>query len=362
LKKKNFILSISLAFTKKNKKHFLIPFISILIGTMGLLVILSVIRGFNDYFVESITSFFPHILIEGSPDNSIKEAEKIISVSFKEGVILKNGEFSGIMQLSSDNSGLNNFNEFIIEGKTPQNYDEIAIGKVLSDELNVEKGDTVQIFSIKNNLQPETQNYKISGIFESGMYQYDSSFTLNKGDDLHWTAIYLKNPLKADDYIKNIEGNAVTWTEMNTTFTSAIAVNEFFAIIISLFVLVIAGFGIMNATLFSVLTRKREISILSSLGFTYRQTSLIFVIQSFLISISGIIFGLLIGFLVLAIIQNIQIPLPSDVFYIKYLPIKTHLSDILLTISIEIGISMIFSVLPARRAGKIDPMDVLKSE
>ena len=329
---------------------------------MGLLVILSVIRGFNDYFIQSITSFFPHILVEGSLNEPLQDTKKIINVSFDEGVILKNGEFSGIMRISSDEIGLESFGEFIIDGEIPSALDEIAIGQLLLEELKLQRGDSVQIFSMKNNIQTEMKNYTISGVFESGMYQYDSSFILSTGDNLYWTAIYLQNPLDADEYIKKIDGHTVSWTETNSSFTSAIAVNEFFAVIISLFVLIIAGFGIMNSILFSVLTRRREISILSSLGFTSRQTSIIFVLQSFLISITGILVGLIVGFIVLFIIQRIQIPLPSDVFYMKYLPVKTHLSDVGLTLLIELGISIFFSMIPARRASKVDPMDVLKNE
>ncbi len=329
---------------------------------MGLLVILSVIRGFNDYFIQSITSFFPHILIEGPLDEPLEETEKIITVSFDEGVILKNGDFSGIMKISSDETGLESFNEFIIDGEIPSSIEEIAIGQLLLEELKLKKGDNVQIFSMKNTIQTEMKNYTISGIFESGMYQYDSSFILSRGENLYWTAIYLENPLDANEYIKQIDAHTISWTETNSSFTSAIAVNEFFAVIISLFVLIIAGFGIMNSILFSVLTRRREISILSSLGFTSRQTSIIFVLQSFLISITGILAGLVVGFIVLFIVQRIQIPLPSDVFYMKYLPVKTHFSDVGLTLLVELGISIFFSLIPARRASKVDPMDVLKNE
>lgn len=355
---------LSVSFTRRDKKSFIIPLIAIIVGLTGLIVILGVINGFDNLLINSLTSFFPHVLVSEIDTNNIDtdNIQAIFPLNIDKGIIATEGNFSGFLLYETNDSGLEYMDGFIIEGKKPQNG-EILIGKVIAEELSVETGSEVQLSRIVNS-KPVTVSVNISGIISTGLYQFDSSLAVSGGSRVGYTAIYFDDPRKAGKFKETLPTSvkAYTWEELNESFSRALKTDEILALIITTFVLLLSGFGISNSMLYSVLTRKKEIGILSSMGLSPREISSVFGLQSFIIAIFGIIIGTISGLALSFAISKISIPLPSDLFYTDHLPVDLKLENILLAILFEFALTIFFSMFPTIKAGKTDPMEVLSYE
>ncbi|OAA31217.1 hypothetical protein AT15_06890 [Kosmotoga arenicorallina S304] len=355
------------SFALKEKKHFIIPVIAIGIGFAGLIVIISVIHGFDALLLDSLTGFFPHLLVDSTskPVEDLEGISRVFRMELSEGILSFNKDFKGVIIYGADDEGIDFFTRFVLSGTSPKR-DEILIGKALSESLELEPGDMVQI--TQGILSPLfSRKVKVSGILKTGVYQFDSNICIvNSEDNSGFWAIYLHDPRQAKKVKERlsgeISGNIYTWTELNEGFAKAVKVDELFALIITVFVVLLSGFGVMNAILYSVLTRRHEIGILSSLGLSPGYIAFVFWMQAIIVCIVGLLVGTVTGGISLFFISRVKVPLPEDVFYTTFLPVKVSLADFLIALAFELLLITIFSLFPSRHAGKIDPMEVLKYE
>lgn len=355
---------LSTSFTRRDKKSFVIPLIAIIVGLTGLIVILGVINGFDNLLIDSLTSFFPHVLISDTETQILdtREIQAIFPLNIDKGVISTADTFSGFLLYETNSAGLEYMKQFVVSGTLPK-IGEILIGKVMAKELVVEIGETIQLSRLMDG-KPTSVSAVISGIISTGLYQFDSSLAISEGNSNGYTAIYFKDPRIATSFKDNLPASvkAHTWEELNSSFSKALKIDELIALIITTFVLLLSGFGISNSVLYSVLTRRKEIGILSSMGLSPREISWVFGLQSFIIAIFGIIIGTVLGLSLSFALSKISIPLPSDLFYTDHLPVNLKVDNILMAILFEFGLTIFFSMFPAIKAGKTDPMEVLSYE
>lgn len=361
------ILELGRAFNSRNRKHFVLPFLAITIGLVGLIVVLSVINGFDSLLIESLTSFFPHLLVD-SPDYVPSETSEILTyfpLSIRESVVSMGSDFSGSFVYATNEDGLRYIGRFLQDGRMPLVEGEIVLGREIMEKLALSMGDTILLYSYKGR-EPVSKQYTVVGTLKTGIYQFDSSVCVVRGDLFDFTAVYLLDPMKADDFKRRIEGNTpfivYSWQELNQSFYKAVKMDEFFTVLITVFVVLLSGFGVSNSILYSVLTRKKEIAVLSSLGLSSKGISAIFGFQVAYIAAFGSATGVSAGVIISYLISKIQIPLPSDVFYATSLPVKVDPMHVLAAVIFEFSLAIVFSVVPARIAGKIDPMEALRHE
>ncbi|AKI96944.1 ABC transporter permease [Kosmotoga pacifica] len=357
---------LSKNFAFKEKKHFVIPVFAIGIGFAGLMVVLAVIHGFDALLLDSLTGFFPHLLVDSDikPVEDTNEFIAVFRIGMSEGVLSNGRDFKGVIIYDTDQVGLNFFSKFIVSGRYPE-AGEVLLGSRLSENMNLEPGEKVNITRVVDG-KPVSTEKTISGILRTGIYQFDSTICITRSRDGSFWAVYLDDPRNAEKVRikleKELTGDIYTWTELNGSFAKAVKIDEFFALIITFFVVLLSGFGIMNATLYSVLTRKHEIGILSSMGLSPGYIAFVFWLQAIVVSFIGLLIGAALGGVSLLIISNIRIPLPQDVFYATYLPVQLKLTDIFFAIVFEFFLVTMFSLMPTRYIGKIDPTEVLKYE
>jgi len=361
------ILELARAFSSRNRKHFVLPFLAIVIGLIGLIVVLSVINGFDSLLIESLTSFFPHLLVD-SPDyvpSGINELLTYFPLSIHEGVVSMGTNFSGSFVYTTNEDGLRYINRFLQDGRMPLAEREIVLGKEIMEKLALTIGDIILLYSYKGR-EPVSKQYTVVGTLNTGIYQFDSSVCVIRGDLFDFTAVYLLDPMKASEFKRRIEKDTsfvvYSWQELNQSFYKAVKMDEFFAMLITVFVVLLSGFGVSNSILYSVLTRKKEIAVLSSLGLSSRSISAIFGFQVAYIATFGSAIGVSAGVMISYLISKIQIPLPSDIFYTTSLPVKIEPLHVLIAVIFEFSLAIVFSMIPARMAGKIDPMEVLRYE
>lgn len=244
----------------------------------------------------------------------------------------------------------------------------LLIGNKLSENIGVNIDDELLLISIDQFL-PITKKFQVSGIFKSGIQIYDSNLILHENSEanpksFNYTGIFLDNPKKAkkikDRYLNNY--SALTWEESNKTLVKAIQADSIFAYIITFFIILISGFSVSNAVSFSIFTRKKTIGILRALGLNKKEISCIFVIESFLISLIGFVIGVIFGIATSIFLLYLKIPLPQDLFYIDYLPIKILPSTFIIPLVTNSFVSILFSFLSSQKASKINIIEALRDE
>jgi len=224
---------------------------------------------------------------------------------------------------------------------------------------------------------PKFKRFAVTGIFDSGMYEYDSKLAyisipdaqkfFNTGDVVSAVAIRIDDIFNAKEIARNIESNlgpsffARDWMEMNRNLFSALLLEKIVMFIILILIVLVAAFNIIGTLTMIVIEKSREIAILKTMGATKRSIMSIFIIQGVLIGIAGTIIGTPLGYGISVLIQNF-FTLPADVYYIAHIPVRINMYDIMLVGFSAIGISLLATLYPSWQAAKLDPVEALRYE
>lgn len=388
--------------------------LGISIGVMALIVVMSVMNGFHFELKKRILDATSHIEITGGLDdqdeinqliNKIIDLKHVKAVSpyvSGEGLLSSGSINRGVLVKGIDPQHENNVNQLlnkVVKGskKFSNKSFEIIIGVDLARLLNVDIGDDVSLLIPKLNFSPignypTIKKFNIVGIFDAGIYEFDSSLALIDYQDAQ--KIFFKNQqtkfsamqiqLTDSNETLNVETNIKTilmdlninsfisnWTNKNKNFFSAIQMEKRVMAIILTLIIAVAAFNLVASLAMSVQDRKKDIAILMTIGFSKFQIIRIFVFQGFIIGFIGSLLGLALGVLIASNI-NIIVPfieslfniqfLSKDIYYINELPSIIIPMDILFVILISIVLSLIATIYPSQMAAKLNPGEILKNE
>lgn len=290
------------------------------------------------------------------------------NVFFRNGVTKVSGSLSGIDV--ANEIQMFNTTEYMTEGNLDdleKRSDAVVLGSGLADKLSASMGDNISLTTADGI----NKIFKVVGLIETGSGSVDRSraiISINAARQL-----LSRNKSYATDVMANIKdyndaktvANEVrpdikykteAWQEGNAQLESANTLRDIIAIAVSLTILIVAGFGIYNIMNMTVTEKIREIAILKAMGFDGRDIVHIFLVQSIIIGLIGGFIGLLFGFAVASIVDNIPFKIASfDTLPITYLP-----SDYILAMVFGLVITFIAGYLPARKASKIDPVEILR--
>lgn len=388
--------------------------LGISIGVMALIVVMSVMNGFHFELKKRILDATSHIEITGGLDdqdeinqliNKIIDLKHVKAVSpyvSGEGLLSSGSINRGVLVKGIDPQHENNVNQLlnkVVKGskKFSNKSFEIIIGVDLARLLNVDIGDDVSLLIPKLNFSPignypTIKKFNIVGIFDAGIYEFDSSLALIDYQDAQ--KIFFKNQqtkfsamqiqLTDSNETLNVETNIKTilmdlninsfisnWTNKNKNFFSAIQMEKRVMAIILTLIIAVAAFNLVASLAMSVQDRKKDIAILMTIGFSKFQIIRIFIFQGFIIGFIGSLLGLALGVLIASNI-NIIVPfieslfniqfLSKDIYYINELPSIIIPMDILFVILISIVLSLIATIYPSQMAAKLNPGEILKNE
>jgi lipoprotein-releasing system permease protein len=226
---------------------------------------------------------------------------------------------------------------------------------------------------------PKVRQFRVAGIFEVGMFEYDSNLVLTNlkaaqdffdlGDAVTGIQLKLDDIYKAPavrDRMQKILGfplYAKDWMQMNRNLFSALKLEKFAMFIILVLIILVASFNIVSTLIMNVIEKKREIAILKTMGATDQSIMNIFMMQGIFIGIFGTLVGLAGGYLLCYVLNTYQIiKLPADVYYLSHLPVKTKLTDFLVVSLSAILISFLATLYPAWQAARINPVEPLRYE
>ncbi len=381
--------------------------IGLTIGISSLIIVTSVMNGFEKELENRILGVIPHSVIYS--DDPINSYDKLISDIKKDKNILDASPYISLQGLISSQYNSKGVNVIGIDTKNEDNMsiipdymvvgsisdlesgNSIIIGSLLAANLGVYIGDKINITTsdIKTSLIgsfPTSVNFQIVGIYELKT-EIDQSMTLVshetaqklKNIDLNETLsirIKTNNLFEADNISKNLINNLnrndlvfSSWKSTHGTLFEAIKFEKLLISLMLFLIVAVASILVLSTVIMTVKSKEREIGILLTLGASSKQIILIFFTQGLIVSLIGIIFGVLSGFLFTLNLNNIISFIESildrnllEAYFINYFPYYIDYSQIIFICVISFLISLISSLIPSFRAVKLNPVQILRHE
>lgn len=421
-------LLIGLRYLKaKRKQTFIsvITFISILgitVGVTALIIVLSVMNGFEDNLKEKILGVNANVVVTGFGSAGISDynlvAKQVRGVpgvtgatpfTYSQAMISSKGGVLGavIRGVDLDSVGSvmvlpDKIRQGGLEGIAVPFVQEaggakgerpgIVVGKELAANIGVHVGDKVNVVSPMGTMTPagpvpRMATFTVTGIFEFGMYEYDSSMAFisianaqkffRLGDTVTGVEVKVDDIYKAGSVADSIMGKlhgsyfTRTWMEMNRNLFSALKLEKVAMFIILTLIILVAALNIISTLIMVVMEKGKDIAILKSLGATSGSIMKIFMIEGIIIGVTGTFFGTLFGLGAALNMQRIVEfiekafhfkVLPPSVYYIDTFPSKVDPATVVVVVLISICISFLATLYPSWQASRFDPVEGLRYE
>lgn len=396
----------------KHKINFItiISIISILgitLGVSALIVVLSVFNGFGSLVTSFLMSFDPHLRIEYKVDSNLDDYASIEKVLNQTPDIKAFAPFvSGkVLAFSSGLTEVVN-----LKGIVPEKIDDIygikpsvifgsanlsdsaeipglIIGLRLADKMQTLVGDTLTIISpagIERSItqfgMPNTQTFLVTGIFNSQNNDYDERLIysslhtaqslLGFNRTIQGYEIKLNNSdksFKAKDFLAARLDKSIfeinTWYDFHRELYSVMQIERWVAYILLSLIIAVATFNILGSLSMSVIEKKRDVGILRSMGTKENSILKIFMYEGIMIGIIGTTAGILIGYFICFLQLNYNIyPLDPTQYKINALPVELRTLDFFVIAGASLFLTFIASLIPAKRASKVDVLQAIKWE
>jgi lipoprotein-releasing system permease protein len=260
----------------------------------------------------------------------------------------------------------------------------IVIGQDMAETLGAKVGDGVLVTSPQGELTPlglvpRYQRFKVTGVFKSGFYQYDSSYAFTRlvdaqrlfsePDLISVVSFKVDDLYHADRVGRVIEDAAGTgfqttnWMEQNLELFRALKLEQVVTFIVLALIVCVAALNILIALTMMVMEKTRDIAVLMSFGVRAEQVRRIFLLQGLLISLIGTVLGLILGYAVSWLGGHYRfIRLDASVYSIDYLPFAPKVWDAVIVAAVSLGVSLIATLYPSGSAAKVLPVEALRYE
>jgi lipoprotein-releasing system permease protein len=263
-------------------------------------------------------------------------------------------------------------------------FDSIVVGKIMAEELSLQAGEYVTLTSPEGRLTPygmvpRSRRFRVAGIFDSGFYDYDANWAFatlaatqnlaGVGDVVSVLEFRVQDVDRAADAARDIAAAAeqglttTTWQDENRALFRALRLEKLVTALFISLITFVAGLNILVVLAMTVTDRARDIAVLMSLG-TYRsQVRNIFVLQGLTVGVVGTLTGLVAGYSISWAAGTYHlIPLDPQVYSVPFVPFQANALDAVWIAAAALAISVAATLIPARAASRILPVDILRYE
>ena len=411
-----FELLIGLRYTHAKRRNHFISFISIVsmagiaLGVMALIVVLSVMNGFQEELRARILGVAAHLEISG-PAERLSDWRGVLAQARQNDDVMSGAPYVNAQGMLANGDMVRGA---IIRGVLPEMEKQVAdfeqymksgkladlksgefgivLGADLARVLGVYPGDKVVLLTPQGNItpagvMPRVKQFTVIGIFEAGMFEYDSGLALihlqdaqkllRLGEDVTGVRLKLtelfRAPIVTRDLSQSLMGDyyLTDWTKSHANFFRAVAIEKRMMFLILLLIVAVAAFNIVSTLVMAVTDKQSDIAILRTLGARPGSIMKIFMVQGSFIGVFGTLLGVASGVL-LALNLETVVPIiermagmdlfPADVYYINELPSKLDWSEVGLISLISLLISLVATLYPSWRASRINPAEALRYE
>jgi len=408
---------IGLRYLKGKRRHRSISlntFISIggvTLGVAALIATLAVMTGFKEDLRDKILGTNSHIVISDRTRDTMKDYRVVLDkvkkiphvlaatpFIYNQVLLTTGGSVSGVVLRGIDPAlepTVTDVQKNLVQGalsdiakppeKTPEGQPVppgIIVGKELAARLGTFLGDTINVVSPTGTpgplgIIPKIRKFEVVGIFDSGMYEYDSSLAyisigtaqdfFNLDDAVTGVEVKVDDIFQADRIAKTIEDAlgfpywARDWMRLNKNLFSALQLEKMMMFVILILIILVASFNIVGTLTMIVVEKSREIAILKAMGATRREVMRIFMVDGLVIGGIGTIIGIPLGYFVCYLLHTFY-TLPSDVYYISHLPVTIRAVDVTLVSLSAVTISFIATLYPSWQAARLNPSEALRYE
>ena len=418
-----FELLLSLRYLKPKRTFVsvisIISTIGVTLGVAVLIIVMSVMSGFDRDLHEKILGFNPHIKVYSHTGevyryeqlcDQITHMEHVKAVApFSIGQVWMETQpdddspkgmapyLRGIDPSMEDQISV--LPKSIVDGEFDLSGRGLVIGSVMARNLHLNVGDVVALYS-PSQLQkmrlsqevgePEAilaDNYEIKGIYDVGFFEYNASFLItsmlnfqelfNTGETVQGLMVMLDDPRNCDAIAKKLDDAlgfsyyVSTWKEENAQLVNALAVEKNVMFYILFLIMIVAGFGIANALITFVFQKTREIGILKAIGATRLQILFIFLNQSLMVGVIGVLCGFGLGMTAIAFrneflqfmnrLTGFEL-FPAELYFFSELPAMIIPSDVIMICCGSLLICLLSGILPAAHASRQHPVTSLRHE
>ena len=409
-------LWIGLRYTRAKRRNHFISFISgvsmagVALGVMALIVVLSVMNGFQDELRNRILGVAAHMEITG-PNDRLQDWQSLAAQVVKYREVVGYAPYvsgEGLLSVGETTKGA------IIRGIVPDREDRVTslagdmkagrldnlrpggfgvvLGRDLARELGVGMGDKVTVIVPQGvvtpaGMLPRLKQFTVVGIFSAGMYQYDAGLALidlgdarklyRMGDAVTGLRLKLKDmeraPWVTQEMSHTLQGDyyITDWTMTHANFFRAVRIEKRMMFLILMLIVAVAAFNIISTLVMVVTDKQPDIAILRTLGAPPGSIMKVFMVQGCLIGVIGTLIGVVLG-VILALNVETVVPViehlfgvdlfPPDVYYISVLPSKLVWSDVATISGVALALAFLATLYPSWRASRVQPAEALRYE
>jgi lipoprotein-releasing system permease protein len=384
----------------------------VLVGVSALIIIIGVMNGLQHDLREKILVGSPDIrVLTYGEDLKVDEWPKLLDKVRKQPGVVAAAPFvltEGLMTTKHDYNG-----GVYIVGLVPQGRGApevttirshatmgdfrfassdgqrkgVVLGKLLAARFNKWPGDTIELFStggrkinpVTGTIVPITESFEVTGIVQTGMYEYDNSYAfvaLDKaqnlaglGDGVTGIEVKTTDRWQASKVASQLTGalgwpyRTVDWEEQNHSLFQALKLEKLGMGVILLLIVLVAAFNIVSTLTMVVADKTKEIGILKAMGMPAASIRRIFFAQGLVIGVVGTVLGLILGFGGALALDKYQfIKLDPTVYFIDHLPVSTQPTDVMWIILASIAIAAIATVYPSVQASRLFPIEAIRHE
>ena len=411
-----FELLVGLRYTHAKRRNHFISFISIVsmagiaLGVMALIVVLSVMNGFQEELRARILGVAAHLEISG-PADRLADWRGVLAQAQQNKEVLSGAPYVNAQGMLANGDMVRGA---IIRGVLPELESQVAdfaqhmkagkladlkpgdfgivLGAELARALNVYPGDKLVLLTPQGNItpagvMPRVKQFTVTGIFEAGMFEYDSGLALihlqdaqkllRLGNDVSGVRLKLNElfraPLVTRALSQSLSGHyyLTDWTQSHANFFRAVAIEKRMMFLILLLIVAVAAFNIVSTLVMAVTDKQSDIAILRTLGARPASIMTIFIVQGAFIGVFGTLLGVASGVLLALNVETV-VPFierlagmdlfPADVYYISQLPSKLVWGDVGIIGGVSLLISLVATLYPSWRASRINPAEALRYE
>jgi lipoprotein-releasing system permease protein len=376
----------------------------VLIGVAALIIVLSVMNGFESEVRSRIIGTTAHITVSTFQKEGLTDYKRLLTeiesvpgvvaasptIQYK-AAIASNSAADGIVLRGIDpelESRVTDLKRNMVYGDL--SFEAVGgpgmiLGRDLADHLGVTVGEQLTVFSLREpeiavtGLMPKVSRFVTSGLFQTGMYEYDATLAyislddaqklFNMGQTISTIEVKIDDIYSARRLAREVEQKigypyyAMDWMSLHKNLFSWMTLEKWAMFLTLSLIVAVAAFNIISALIMAVTEKRKDIGILKSMGATSGGIMRIFVLQGIAAGVVGTVLGGFLGLSLCYLQEKFRlISLPPEIYFISSLPVQVKVIDVLLVSLATLALTLLATIYPARKAASLSPVEVIRYE